>query len=62
VRLWVNTLFKGFVIGGGNDVDALRKPDAVWGDLYRRGVTMIQTDDPEAMLRFREAAHLGPKR
>jgi glycerophosphoryl diester phosphodiesterase len=62
VRLWVNTLFKGFVIGGGNDVDALRKPDAVWGDLYRRGVTMIQTDDPESMLRFRETAHLGPKR
>jgi len=58
VRVWVNTLFQGFVIGGGNDIDALRKPDAVWGDLYRRGVTMIQTDDPEAMLRFREANHL----
>ncbi|HWU02843.1 MAG TPA: glycerophosphodiester phosphodiesterase family protein [Novosphingobium sp.] len=59
VRLWVNTLFNGFVIGGGNDVDALRMPDAVWGDLYRRGVTMIQTDDPEALLRFREASHLS---
>lgn len=58
VRVWVNTLFQGFVIGGGNDIDALRKPDAVWGDLYRQGVTMIQTDDPEAMLRFRAASHL----
>jgi glycerophosphoryl diester phosphodiesterase len=54
VRVWVNTLFQGFVIGGGNDIDALRKPDAVWGNLIRQGVTMIQTDDPEAMLRFRE--------
>lgn len=53
VRLWVNTLWKGFVLGGGGDGDALRRPDAVWGKLQADGVSMIQTDEPEAILRFR---------
>lgn len=53
VRLWLNSLWDGFLRGGFGDKDALRKPDAVWGELYRRGVSMIQTDEPEALLRFR---------
>lgn len=55
VRLWVNTLFDGFVRGAGSDADALRDPDAVWGHLIRAGVSMFQTDEPEALLRYREA-------
>ncbi|MDY7522835.1 glycerophosphodiester phosphodiesterase family protein [Sphingomonas sp. 10B4] len=51
-RLWVNTLWEGFVRGWGGDVDALRDPDAVWGRLKRAGVSVIQTDEPEALLRF----------
>ncbi|MFT4053496.1 MAG: glycerophosphodiester phosphodiesterase family protein [Novosphingobium sp.] len=55
VRVWVNSLWKGFVVGDGGDVDALRRPDAVWGKLQADGVSMIQTDEPEALLRFRAA-------
>lgn len=59
VRLWVNSLWKGFVVGDGGDVDALRRPDAVWGKLQADGVTMIQTDEPEALLRFRSVRQAG---
>lgn len=52
VRLWVNTLFEGFVTGGFSDMDALRDPDAVWGRLCRAGVSIFQTDEPEALRRF----------
>ncbi len=55
-RLWVNSLWDGFIAGVGGDVDALRDPDAVWGRLYRSGITMIQTDEPEALLRYRAVA------
>ncbi len=55
VRLWVNTLFDGFVVGAGSDTDALRDPDAVWGRLIRAGVSMFQTDRPEALMRYRDA-------
>ncbi len=55
VRLWVNTLWTGFVVGAGGDRDALRDPEAVWGTLAGNGVTMFQTDEPEALLRYREA-------
>lgn len=53
VRLWVNTLFDGFVRGGFSDVDALRDPDAVWGRLCAAGVSIIQTDEPAALVRYR---------
>ncbi|RZL58769.1 MAG: glycerophosphodiester phosphodiesterase, partial [Sphingomonas sp.] len=56
VRLWINSLWEGFVSGYG-DVQALRDPDAVWGRLYREGVTIIQTDEPEALLRYRATLH-----
>ena len=42
---------------GYGDVQALRDPDAVWGRLYRDGVTIIQTDEPEALLRYRATLH-----
>lgn len=56
VRLWVNTLFTGFVRDVGSDTDALRDPDAVWGRLVRAGVSIFQTDEPEALVRYREAS------
>lgn len=55
VRLWVNTLFSGFVLGVGSDTDALRDPDAIWGRLIRAGVSMFQTDEPETLIRYRDA-------
>jgi glycerophosphoryl diester phosphodiesterase len=60
VRLLVNTLWEGFVAGYGGDADALRNPDAVWGRLYRAGIGAFQTDEPEALLRYR--ASLEKKR
>jgi glycerophosphoryl diester phosphodiesterase len=53
VRLLVNTLWEGFVAGYGGDADALRDPEAVWGRLYRAGIGAMQTDEPEALLRYR---------
>ncbi|QJD66981.1 glycerophosphodiester phosphodiesterase family protein [Xanthomonas campestris pv. badrii] len=53
VRLMVNSLWEGFIAGYGGDADAVRKPDQVWGRLYRDGVSIIQTDAPEALLRYR---------
>ena len=52
VRLWVNSLWEGFIAGMGGDVDALRDPDAVWGRMRRAGVSVIQTDEPEALLAY----------
>ncbi len=52
VRLWNNTLWDGFIAGYGGDTEALRDPDAVWGRLIRGGVSMIQTDEPETLLRY----------
>nr|WP_086489893.1 glycerophosphodiester phosphodiesterase family protein [Novosphingobium panipatense] len=54
VRLWVNMLDGNFVVGAGSDRDGLRAPDAVWGGLVRSGVSMLLTDEPEAMLAMRD--------
>lgn len=51
-RLWANTLWDGYVAGVGGDADALKDPDAVWGRLVRAGVTILQTDRPEALRRY----------
>ncbi|AJC45621.1 glycerophosphodiester phosphodiesterase family protein [Xanthomonas sacchari] len=53
VRLLVNTLWEGFVADFGGDADAVRDPEAVWGRLYRAGIGAFQTDEPEALLRYR---------
>ncbi|MBB5941238.1 glycerophosphodiester phosphodiesterase family protein [Xanthomonas sp. 3307] len=53
VRLLVNTLWDGFVADVGGDADAVRDPEAVWGRLYRAGIGAFQTDEPEALLRYR---------
>lgn len=53
VRLMINSLWDGFIAGYGGDADAERDPDKVWGRMYRDGVSIIQTDAPEALLRYR---------
>lgn len=52
VRVWVNSLWEGYISGVGGDIDALRDPDKVWGSIRRAGASVIQTDEPEALLRF----------
>ena len=54
-RLWANTLTSVgvlSVIGMGGDQDALRDQGATWGRLIDAGVSAIQTDEPEALIRF----------
>jgi len=41
-RIWVNTL-------GADDKLAMTDPQAAWGELIDLGVSMIQTDQPEAL-------------
>jgi len=50
-RLWVNSL-KPEQAGGVSDATALEDPDGVWGKLIDQGVTIIQTDHPEALLAY----------
>ncbi|WP_404714198.1 glycerophosphodiester phosphodiesterase family protein [Sphingomonas sp. MMS24-J13] len=59
VRLWVNTLWRGFIDGWGGDAAALRDPEAVWGRMLRAGITIFQTDEPEALLAFRARSALS---
>jgi glycerophosphoryl diester phosphodiesterase len=56
-RLLINTLGEGFLPEVGGDVDALRDPARVWGALFRQGVTVFQTDEPEALLAYRAHAN-----
>jgi glycerophosphoryl diester phosphodiesterase len=48
-RIWLNSLFEGFVRGWGGDSVALTKPDDVWGRMTTGGVSIIQTDYPEKL-------------
>jgi glycerophosphoryl diester phosphodiesterase len=57
IKLFSNTLGDGSCIGIGGDNDALKDPDAVWGWLYRNGISIFQTDRPEALLEFRTSLH-----
>ena len=53
-RLWVNTLSPHHA-AGLTDADALTDPDALWGRLIEAGVSMIQTDEPQALIDYLEA-------
>jgi glycerophosphoryl diester phosphodiesterase len=52
VRLWINTLGDGYVAGIGGDPEAVRDPSSVWGRLQALGISMFQTDNPEALIAF----------
>ena len=52
-KLWVNTLWASLC--GGLDDDkayAEKNPDAVYGEMIRRGATIIQTDRPQFLLEY----------
>ena len=51
VRSWINTLKVAHPIGY-SDSEALKKPDRVWGYLIKRGFSIIQTDEPKALLNY----------
>jgi glycerophosphoryl diester phosphodiesterase len=64
-HLWVNTYPitdrpEGMVSGGRGDYLAFStgRPKDVWGFFVERGVTIIQTDEPEAVIRWFDAQGL----
>src|ERR1700722_5092608 len=57
IKLFSNTLGDRFCIRKGGDNDALKYPAAVWGLLFRNGISIFQTDRPEALLEFRSSQH-----
>lgn len=55
IRLWGNTLTEVVAVDGlGGDQDALRDPDH-WGRLLDTGLSIIQTDEPEALMAYLKA-------
>ncbi|MFL0694230.1 MAG: glycerophosphodiester phosphodiesterase family protein [Agrobacterium tumefaciens] len=64
-HLWINTYPitdrpEGMVAGGRGDYLALEtgRPEDVWGFFVDRGVTIIQTDEPEAVIAWLDAQGL----
>ena len=64
-HLWINTYPitdrpEGMVAGGRGDYLALStgRPEDVWGFFVERGVTIIQTDEPEAVIAWLNAQGL----
>lgn len=57
MALWVNTLDQP---GSGEWTDsaALADPDAIWGRLIDAGISVIQTDQPEALKSYLRSRHL----
>ncbi|MDY7522836.1 glycerophosphodiester phosphodiesterase family protein [Sphingomonas sp. 10B4] len=53
LRLWTATMFPADN-AGLDDARALRDPDAVWGAQIRAGAGMIMTNQPEALLAYRD--------
>ena len=51
ISIWVNTL-DPVACCEFNDSSALIDPDSIWGELIRAGVSIIQTDEPEALKKF----------
>jgi len=51
IRIWVNML-QPVHAAGLTDAKAVTDPEAVWGVLIDRGASLVQTDEPEALLRY----------
>lgn len=54
-KIWVNTIWASLCGGDGHDDDAAYitgNPDAVYQPLLDRGVSMIQTDRPEQLIKW----------
>lgn len=62
-RAWINTLSPTHS-AGHVDADAAADPEAHWGHLIDLGASMIQTDEPEALLAYlaRRAVRQGASR
>jgi len=51
VRTWVNTIQVCHPLGY-SDKEARKDPDKVWGGLIKKGFSIIQTDEPKALLEY----------
>ncbi|MGB0661040.1 MAG: glycerophosphodiester phosphodiesterase family protein [Mangrovicoccus sp.] len=54
LRIWINSL-DPVACDGLDDSGALRDPDRVWGQLVDAGISVIQTDEPEALDLWRQS-------
>ncbi|MEO0410451.1 MAG: glycerophosphodiester phosphodiesterase family protein [Pseudomonadota bacterium] len=57
MELWVNSLYPR-ISGGRSDAMAIGDPGAVWGSLIEAGASIIQTDEPAALLAYLARAGL----
>lgn len=55
VSVWANTLDE-VACCGLDDSKALQDPESVWGALNNAGISIIQTDEPEALNRYLNGA------
>lgn len=55
-RVWVNTL-SPYQAAGAIDEDAIRDPAGTWGRIIDLGGNIIQTDYPEALIRYLETVN-----
>lgn len=63
-KIWVNTIWASLCGGDGHDDDAAfitGNPDAVYQPLIDKGVSMIQTDRPEMLIKWLEKKGLHKK-
>lgn len=65
IRLFVNTMALDIASGHPMDLSgpyldsaAIEHPDSVWGGLIEGGVTIIQTDEPQRLMRWLHKKHL----
>ena len=61
VRIWVNTLRPEHA-AGLQDEGAVHAPASVWGRLIDAGVTMIQTDEPAALIAYIDQLGRRPRK
>lgn len=56
-HVWVNSIY-GYLSDNHWDDRALKKPDANWGFLIKKGVTILQTDRPDKLIKYLEGKAL----
>lgn len=60
-RIWINSLWDSLSLGHSDD-KAVDNPDANWGWILDKGATIIQTDRPQALLKYLESQGRRPNK
>jgi glycerophosphoryl diester phosphodiesterase len=59
LKIWVNTLNPSLAAGRVDGI-ALKDPESVWGNLFARGVDIIQTDFPDELQTYIDKLDASP--